>query len=169
MKPLRNILVLLLIVAAGQNIANAQTTKKDKQAAKEAAIKNSINARHYTFIANYVLPQRGSARQLTEVYYDLRVTKDSVIAFLPYFGRAYFDVPYGATDGGIKFSSTKFDYKVTEKKKGGWEIIIKPTDVKNINSLTLYISTDGYASLSVNSINRDFISFNGYLKEEKKK
>jgi hypothetical protein len=169
MKPLRNILILLLIVATGLNIANAQTTRKDKQAAKEAAIKNSIDAKHYTFIANYVLPQRGSARQLTEVYYDLRVTKDSVIAFLPYFGRAYFDVPYGGTDGGIKFTSTKFDYKVTEKKKGGWEIIIKPTDAKNINSLTLYISTDGYASLSVNSINRDFISFNGYLKEEKKK
>jgi hypothetical protein len=163
MKTLRNILALLLIVAAGLNSADAQTTKKDKKAAKEAAIKKNIDERHYTFMANYVLPQRGGARQLTSEY-DLRVTKDSVISFLPYFGRAYFDVPYNATDGGIKFTSTKFDYKVTDKKKGGWEITIKPTDVKNLNSLILYISTDGYASLSVSSSNRDYITFDGFLK-----
>jgi hypothetical protein len=163
MKTLRNILALLLIIAAGFNSADAQTTKKDKKAAKEAAIKKNIDDRHYTFMANYVLPLRGGARQLTSEY-DLRVTKDSVIAFLPYFGRAYFDVPYNATDGGIKFTSTKFDYKVTDKKKGGWEITIKPTDVKNLNSLILYISTDGYASLSVSSSNRDYISFDGFLK-----
>jgi hypothetical protein len=168
MKTLKNLLIMLLIVAAGSGIANAQTSRKDKRAAKEAAIKNSIDARHYTFVADYVLPQRGGARQLTSEY-DLRVTKDSVIAFLPYFGRAYFDVPYNPTDGGIKFTSTKFDYKVNEKKKGGWEIIIKPSDAKNIISLMLYISTDGYGSLSVNSANRDFITFNGYLKEKDKK
>jgi hypothetical protein len=168
MKTLKNLLIILLIVAAGSGTANAQTSRKDKQAAKEAAIKNSIDTRHYTFVADYVLPQRGGARQLTSEY-DLRVTKDSVIAFLPYFGRAYFDVPYNPTDGGIKFTSTKFDYKVNEKKKGGWEIIIKPSDVKNTISLMLYISTDGYGSLSVNSANRDFITFNGYLKEKDKK
>jgi hypothetical protein len=163
MKTLRNILALLLIIAAGLSSADAQATKKDKKAAKEAAIKKNIDDRHYTFMANYVLPLRGGARQLTSEY-DLRVTKDSVIAFLPYFGRAYFDVPYNSTDGGIKFTSTKFDYKVTDKKRGGWEITIKPTDVKNLNNLILYISTDGYASLSVSSSNRDYISFDGFLK-----
>jgi hypothetical protein len=163
MKSLRNTLILFLIIAAGSGNANAQLSKKDKQAAKEAAIKKSIDEKHYTFLANYVLPQRGGGRQLTSEY-DLKVTKDSVIAFLPYFGRAYFDVPYGGADGGIKFTSTKFDYKVTEKKKGGWEISIKPADVKNTNSLLLYVSTDGYATLTVNSTNRDFITFDGYLK-----
>jgi hypothetical protein len=168
MKTLRNIFLLLLIVSAGSNVANAQTSKKDRQAAKEAIIKNSIEAQRYTFIADYVLPQRGGGRQLTSEY-DLRVTKDSVIAYLPYFGRAYFDVPYNATDGGIKFTSTKFDYKITQKKKGGWEITIDPKDVKNTNKLILHISPDGYGSLSVNSANRDFITFNGYLKERDKK
>jgi hypothetical protein len=167
MKNLKNIFILVLIVSAGLSAAFAQTTKKEKNAAREAAVKNSIDARHYTFIANYVLPQRGGARALTDPY-DLRVTKDSVIAFLPFFGRAYFDVPYGGADGGIKFTSTKFDYKVTEKKKGGWEITIKPTDVKNTMSLMLYISSDGYGSLSVNSSNRDYITFDGYLKERDK-
>lgn len=168
MKTLRNIFILALIVSAGLSNAYGQTTKKEKQAAKEAAIKSSVEATSYIFEANSALPQRGGFRQLTSEY-DLRVTKDSVISFLPYFGRAYFDVPYGGADGGIKFTSTKFDYKVTAKKKGGWEVVIKPTDAKNINSLTLSISSDGYASLAVSSFNRDFITFDGYLKEPSKK
>jgi hypothetical protein len=142
MKALRNILILLLI-AAGLNIANAQATKKDKKPAKEAYVKIRMDAKRYTFLANYVLPQRGGGRQLTSEY-DLRITPDSVVSFLPYFGRAYFDVPYGGADGGIKFTSTKFTYEVKEKKKGGWEISIKPVDVKNIDRLLLNVSADGY-------------------------
>ena len=163
MKTLRNLCILLLIVSCGINTAFAQKTKKEKKTEKEAAIKNNIDARHYTFLATYMLPQRGSGKALTETYYDLKVSKDSVIAFLPYYGRAYFDVPYNG-DGGMKFTSTKFSYDVKDKKKSGWVITIKPTDAKNIEYLILNISTDGYASLSITSINRDFISYDGYLK-----
>jgi len=163
MKTLRNIFILLLIVSAGYNAASAQTTKKEKKAAKEAAIKKSVETKDYTFLANYVLPQKGGGRALTSEY-TLRVTKDSVISFLPYFGQAYFDVGYNGADGGMKFTSTKFEYKMTEKKKGGWEITIKPTDAKNINTLMLYISSAGYASLSITSTNRDYITYDGWLK-----
>ncbi|MDB5143333.1 MAG: hypothetical protein JWQ66_2046 [Mucilaginibacter sp.] len=162
MKTLRNNVILLLILVSGIGAANAQT-KKDKKPTKEAYVKTRMDAKRYTFLANYVLPQRGGGRQLTSEY-DLRVTPDSVISYLPYFGRAYFDVPYGGGDGGIKFTSTKFTYEAKEKKKGGWEISIRPSDVKNIDRLLLNISADGYASLSVNSTNRDFITFDGYLK-----
>ncbi len=163
MKTFRKIFILVLIVSAGLSAVNAQTSRKDKKAAKEAVVKTSIDTRNYIFLANYVLPQRGGGHALTSEY-DLRITKDTVVAFLPYFGQAYFDVPYNPTDGGIKFTSTKFSYTTKEKKKGGWEISIKPTDVKNTNSLMLYISSDGYATLTVNSTNRDVITFNGILK-----
>jgi hypothetical protein len=151
------------MVSAGSGIANAQTANKDKKAGKTEAIRHKIESKHYTFIANYVSPMRGGQKQLTSLY-DLRVTPDSVISFLPYFGRAYFDIPYNPTDAGIKFTSTKFDYKVANKKNGGWEITISPKDVKNLERMILYISSDGYASMSVSSVNRDFISYDGYLK-----
>jgi hypothetical protein len=168
MKTLRNIFILMLIVSAGLNAVNAQTSKGNKKAAKEAAIKSSIDGRHYTFLATYVLPQRGGGHSLTSEY-DLRVTKDSVISFLPYFGQAYFDVPYKPTEGGIKFTSTKFSYTVKERRKGGWEITIKPTDAKYTDRLVLNVSPDGYGSLSVSSTNRDFITFDGYIKESEQK
>lgn len=162
MKIWKYVVILLLIVSAGSGVSIAQT-KTSNKAAKLAAVKNSVETRHYTFNADYVLPLRGGARQLTSEY-DLRVTPDSVISFLPYFGQAYLDVPYNPTDGGIKFTSTKFDYKVDERKKGGWEITINPKDAKGIQRLVLDISVDGYASLSVTSTNKDFISYNGALK-----
>jgi hypothetical protein len=163
MKTLRNNVILLLILVSSIVTANAQAAKKEKKPTKEAYVKIRMDAKRYTFLANYVLPQRGGGRQLTSEY-DLRITPDSVVSFLPYFGRAYFDVPYGGGDGGIKFTSTKFTYEAKEKKKGGWEISIRPSDVKNIDRLLLNISSDGYASLSVNSTNRDFITFDGYIK-----
>ncbi|MGZ3777019.1 MAG: DUF4251 domain-containing protein [Mucilaginibacter sp.] len=166
MKNWRYILILLLIVSAGSGVSNAQT-KASKKAAKLAEVKNRVESRHYTFLADYALPLRGGARQLTSEY-DLRITPDSIVSFLPYFGEAYMDVPYNPTDGGIKFTSTKFDYKVGERKKGGWEITINPKDAKSIQRLVIDISSDGYASLSVTSTNKDFISFNGYLKENTK-
>lgn len=149
------------MVGIGSNVV-AQASHKDKKAEKLARIKKNIEDKRFTFVADYVLPLRSGARQLTSEY-DLRIRPDSVISFLPYFGQAYFDVPYNPAEGGIKFTSTKFDYKVTDRKRGGWEITIKPRDAKYTESMVLNISADGYASLSVTSTNRDFISFNGHL------
>src|ERR1700760_370132 len=89
MKTLKNILLLLLIIGAGSNLAHAQAANGKNQT-KEAGVKMKIDAKRYTIVANYVLPQRGGGRQLTSDY-ELRITPDSVISFLPYFGRAYFD------------------------------------------------------------------------------
>jgi len=163
MKILKKLCILLLIVGIGSNTAFAQNTKKEKKAEKEANTKKLLDSQHYTFLATYMLPQRGNGKVLTDVYYELNVRKDSVIAFLPYYGRAYFDVPYNG-DGGMKFTSTKFTYDIKDKKKSGWMITIKPTDVRNLEHLILNISPDGYASLSITSVNRDYISYDGYLK-----
>jgi len=148
----------MLIVGIGTSASFAQNKKEQKR----AAIKNNIETKHYTFSANNAIPLSGGTIQLTSEY-DLKITPDSVVSFLPYYGVAHFDVPYGSTDLGIKFTSTKFEYKAVQRKKGGWEITIKPKDVRNLQSMTLFISADGYGSLAVNSVNRDNISFDGYL------
>ncbi|HEY6082088.1 MAG TPA: DUF4251 domain-containing protein, partial [Chitinophagaceae bacterium] len=65
--------------------------------------------------------------------------------------------------GGIQFKSRNFDYTVTEGKRGGWNILIRPKDVKDIQQLSLSVTTSGYASLQVISNSRQPISFNGYI------
>ena len=112
---------------------------------------------------------RGGQKYLTADYYDLHVKKDSVTAYLPYFGRVYMDVPYNPTDAGIKFTSTKFDYKIVEKKKGGWTVTIVLNDVRRTQKLMLDIYTNGSASLQTTSNTRDPITFLGHIKDDNDK
>lgn len=95
--------------------------------------------------------------------YDLRITRDSVVAYLPYFGRAY-SAPLNLMGGGVQFTSIKFDYKVEERKKGGWNIIIKPNDVDDNQQLNLTVFSNGSASVQVTSNNRQAIQFNIIIK-----
>jgi hypothetical protein len=148
---LTGVLFLLLTATTG---ADGQT------ASKPSATADLINAQNYRFIAQSALPMGGPTRHLTGDEYDLTVSKDTVIAYLPYYGRAY-TAPIGSGGGGIKFTSTKFEYTVTPTKKGGWDIAIKPKDVQDVTQLFLSVSSEGYASLRVTSVNRQSISFNG--------
>jgi Domain of unknown function (DUF4251) len=132
---------------------------------KDSTIKNIVEARQFVFHAQTALPSTGGSRQLTSAY-DLKVWKDSLVSYLPYFGRAY-STTYGATDGGLNFTSTNFDYKTSTRKKGGWEISIKPTDVTEFREFLLTISENGYGTLRALTNNRQPISFNGYISSKK--
>lgn len=161
------IIVILLVVFAGLKGVYAQDSKKEQRVQKAAEIKQMVNARNFVFKAQFALPMGGSSFQLTSDY-DVKVSKDTVICFLPYYGRAY-SAPINPSEGGIKFTSKDFQYNVTNKRKGGWDIVIKPRDVRDIQQLTFYISESGYGSLQVTDNNRQPISFNGYYEKNKEK
>ncbi|SEP41058.1 MULTISPECIES: DUF4251 domain-containing protein [unclassified Mucilaginibacter] len=169
MKLLNRISVVAAFIFIGINMADAQT-RQEKKAAHVAEIKQLIESQNFVFEANYVNPARGAGRALTSSDYDLTITKDTIIAYLPYFGRAYVAPPYGSTEGGIKFTNTHFTYALKARKKDGWNITIKPTnknisDSRDVQSMYLTVSSDGYASLQVISTNRDAISFNGMIQK----
>lgn len=155
----------LFIVLAGFDTVNAQSSKKEERVRKAAEIKQMVSSKNFVFKAQFALPMGGSSFQLTSEY-DVRVTKDTIICFLPYFGRAY-TAPMNPSEGGIRFTSKDFQYTVSNKKKSGWDIVVKPRDVNNVQQLTFYISESGYGSLQVTDNNRQPISFNGYYEKNK--
>jgi hypothetical protein len=159
---------LLALSAMAFTMTSRAQNAKDND--KAAATKQLIEAKQYVFIAQSAMPLSGRVRQLTPDY-DLKVKKDTIVSWLPYFGRAY-SAPMDPTQGGIQFTSTSFQYTVTPRKKGGWDISIKPGDARDVQQMQLSVSETGYASLQVISVNRQAISFNGYItaiKEKKKK
>ncbi|WP_461453061.1 DUF4251 domain-containing protein [Mucilaginibacter sp.] len=160
-------LSITILVFSFATASAQQTAKQARQQEKAKAITDKINSLKYTFVAEYVQPLGGRQRYLTSEY-DLRVTPDSVIAYLPYFGRVYMDVPYNPSDDGIKFTSTKFDYKIDPKKKGGWTIIIDLHDVKRTSQIYLQVFTNGSATLQATSNTRDAITFLGHIKDNEK-
>lgn len=98
-------------------------------------------------------------RQLTSDY-ELKVSKDTVEAYLPFFGKTN-SIPGSLSDNGINFKATDFKYTLQEKKKGGWNIKITLKDAGETKQLSLTVSATGYATLQVTSTNREFITFNG--------
>ena len=144
-------------------MAQKNTEKKD---AKKIAVKNMIDSQHFVFEAQTVLPFRGSFRNVTSPY-SVTVQKDSMISYLPYFGRAY-NPPIDPTDHALNFTSTNFSYSTEPQKKNGWNVIIKPKDKSEIRQYMFTIYDNGKASLQVMSNSRDPISFNGYIETMEK-
>jgi Domain of unknown function (DUF4251) len=143
----------------------ALTTTAMAQDKDASGIQQAIETKNFVFKASSATPQRGSMRQLTSEY-DLVVRPDTVISYLPYFGRA-FTAPINPSDGGIKFTSADFSYSVSKKKKNSWEIKVTPKGISDVTDLYLTVFDNGHASLRVNSINRTPISFDGLVEEGK--
>jgi hypothetical protein len=156
----------LIIILFSTATINAQEEKKETSRNKGNTIKSLIESKNYIFKAQSVSPQRGGTRQLTPEY-DMRLIGDSLVTYLPYFGRAY-TAPINTSEGGIKITSQNFDYNIRTKKKG-WEITYIPKDNREVRQLFMSVSSNGYAQLRVISNNRDPISFNGYIEELKGK
>ena len=153
---------LLVVLMAAPCFSIAQSPASKKASANTAAIKNMIDSGNYVFLAQSAMPLRGNVRHLTTDNYTLKVNPEKITSDLPYFGRAY-TAPLDPTQDGIQFTTKDFDYKVTPGKKEGWNVVIKPKDYKDVQQLQLSISSAGYASLQVISVNRDAISFNGII------
>lgn len=129
-------------------------------------IKSKIESSDFTFNAEVAYPLRFRPIHLTSPY-DLKVAKDTLKAYLPYFGRAYV-APMDPLEGGYIFTNTDFEYKYVEgKKPGNWNVTIK-TYVKN-RSVIMFLNVwdNGSARLVINDPDKQSISFDGYIEDNK--
>src|SRR5215471_6953240 len=107
--------LLLILALSAFSASYAQDSKQDKKAKQEAQIKQIVDSQHYVFRAQTAYPLGGRTVQLTSDY-DLKITKDEVVSYLPYYGRAYSATP-GSSDNGLNFTTKSFEYKSTPTKK----------------------------------------------------
>ena len=154
---MKRLLTYLLAVSV-VTIATAQDEPK-------LNVQELLETKNFVFKAESVNPARGRYRQLTSEY-DVVVTPDTITTFLPYFGRAY-SAPINPADGGIKISTHKFEYSVKKGRKDRWDVSVRPKDSQEVQDLFFTIFSNGRATLRVNSVNRETITFNGHIVEGK--
>src|SRR3954452_25023530 len=162
MKYLQVIIVFLMftfIQCSSSNKANSSSNN----IFNDSTVQELINSKHYTFVAQYAQPM-GSKQIALTTEYTLTVHNDSLISYLPYYGKAYV-APINTTDAGIEFTSTNFDYAATPAKKGNYTITIKPGKEDKASQMILNVTSSGYASLQVLSSNRSAISFRGIMRK----
>lgn len=136
--------------------------KGSKGLSKEEIIKQTeslLFAQRYTFEATQALPANSGTKHLSSGY-TLKITPDSIIAHLPYFGRAY-SAPNPIEDGGIKFTSTDFYYSLSSKDKGTYRATIKILDNPNKYEFSLLIAENAKVTVYVSQLNKQSITFYG--------
>lgn len=156
MKIYSTIMLLAVVFFAGCSRKSAP-----QDAESSARLSEMINSKNFVFVANTAIPARGRTIQLTSQY-TLEVKNDSLIANLPYFGRA-FTAPIGRAGGGIEFISKDYTYTKEEKRNGAFEIEMIPLDFRDVRRLFLTVSSSGFGNLYVTSQNRQAISFRGQV------
>ncbi len=138
---------------------------QDSNSSASTDIKSLIEAQRFIIDVQSVSPLRGGIRQLSPSYI-FSVTPDTVSTELPYFGRAY-QASINPSDAGIKFTSLSYQYTVKEKKRGGWDINIKPKDVPKVPQINLSVSPNGTTSIRITPTDRQSISYSGKMKSIK--
>ena len=165
MRTKKQIFMLLLALLVGIPTLSAQS-KKEKKEQKKEAVKKLIESENYKIDVNTAMPMRGRSTPLTSSY-SLEIRNDSVISYLPYYGRAY-SIPYGGGDG-LNFKAVLKEYSMKMDKKGNAVIEFIARNPEDRYEYRVKVFPNGSASIDVNMQNRQSISFQGelYIKEEK--
>ena len=135
-------LVGIVLLLAGQSLY-AQS-KKEKKEQKANEVKELIDSKRFTVDVDRAIPMGGRSVNLTSPY-SLEMRGDSVISYLPYFGRAY-SAPYGGGDG------LRFEGSITD----------------DTFAFSVQVFSNGSATINVTPVNKQNITFYGELALEKK-
>lgn len=120
----------------------------------------------FIFYPQYVNPMYGRRRDLSSGF-EVRVAKDTLVSYLPFFGRGY-TAPISPSDVDFDFTSTHFSYLIASAKRG-WTLSIKTTDQPSLREFYFRIFDNGGASLSVTSMDRSGIWYDGYITRRNRK
>lgn len=156
-----------IILLTVMNKTVAQDSKTEKRNQKRIEVHAMVESRNFNFVPNSFNSMNGGIKQVTADY-SVKLNGNNLVCYLPYIGRAYI-APINSSDNPMDFTSNSFTYVANPSKNKGWDISIKPLDHKSINQLSFRIFDNGSASLSVTSINRDPITYQGYLEANQKK
>ena len=152
----------IVLLLAGQSLY-AQS-KKEKREQKANEVKELIDSKRFTIDVNRAIPMGGRSLNLTSPY-SLEMRGDSVISYLPYFGRAY-SAPYGGGDR-LRFEESITDYQCSFKK-GTAQIQFRTRSDDDTFAFSVQVFSNGSATINVTPVNKQNITFYGELAPKKK-
>lgn len=154
---LSKLVILLFGLLFNFNTPQAQTLQKEQNPYEQI-----LKEQDFTFTAQAYATASSGKKQMTDPY-SFKVTTDSIVGVLPYYGSSY-TAQINLTDGSINFSILKYKYEFMEKKKGKYQVSIKPEDKNTtIQSFYLTLFTDGTGQVDVLSRNREPMTFYGSI------
>lgn len=153
----QKLFLLLVISILSVSDIQAQVALKEQNPYEQI-----LKEQDFTFTAQAYATASSGKKQMTDPY-SFKVSLDSVVGILPYYGSSY-TAQINLTDGSINFSILKYKYEFMEKKKGKYQVAIKADDKNTtIQSFYMTIFTDGTGQVDVLSRNREPMTFYGSI------
>ena len=138
--------------------------RAERQARLKEDISTGLAERKFQIDVNQAHPQgRGSTIHLTSSY-SVRVSGDTIVSYLPFFGRAY-SVPYGGGQG-LNFTGRIVSYESGVTRKGEHIITMGVESSEDVYVYTVSLFDNGSASVGVQPRQRSYIYFTGNYHEE---
>jgi|GEM_PF-4787590 len=134
----------------------------------QEGIQALIASKNYGFDANRASPLGLPSRSIVNLDNFIKVHNDSTQGYLPYFGEMRLGGGYGE-GGPIQFDSGIKAYKVRQKKNN--KGVIVSFSAKNGNEqfdLTMDITKSGSAMVTIKSLHRNSITYNGVIRKLEK-
>lgn len=158
---MKKVLCLSLLFVAAAFLWSSCATSEEKAAQMaqfSANVINALNNRDYMIAIDRMYPMRGSSRHVSYGY-SVEVRNDSLISYLPYFGRAY-NVPYGGGKA-LNFTAPIVSYQEFLKRNSLRHIEIGVTNDEDTYLYTIDVFDNGNASVDVRARQRERISYSG--------
>jgi len=150
--------VLISLVVISWSSCATSEEKAAQMAELSANVTNALNNRDYKIAIDRMYPMRGSSRHVS-FGYSVEVRNDTLISYLPYFGRAY-NVPYGGGKG-LNFTAPIESYQEFMKRNGQRHIEIGVTNEEDTYFYTIEVFDNGNSSVEVRARQRERISYSG--------
>ena len=155
------LLILVAIFAAILLSGCATSEEKAAQMAELSAnVTNALNNRDYKIAIDRMYPMRGSSRHVS-FGYSVEVRNDTLVSYLPYFGRAY-NVPYGGGKG-LNFTAPIGSYQEFMKRNGQRHIEIGVSNEEDTYFYTIEVFDNGNSTVDVRARQRERISYSGHI------
>lgn len=157
-------LLAFLYSCTAQNSVDQKTLEEITASNQFTFMAERANPTNYDVI-NVInsMPNATSSRMLNLDYgYTIVIKEKELDVTLPYFGRMY-NPSYDTSKNSYRFTSKDFDMNKVQNKKGNWVYTISPKDVDNVRVIYLEIYKSGGAYVSIDSNDRQPISYDGYV------
>jgi hypothetical protein len=160
MKRIICFLAMMLMLFANVTVSAQKKSKAERKAEIARVVKQKVEDKHFKVIVDMAYPMEGPTIPLNQLY-SLEVKGDSIISYLPYYGRAY-SIPYGGGKG-LNFEGTIKKFRISYPKESSMRVDFEVTNDEDYYMYALDIYNNGNTSIVVIPQRRNSINFTGKI------
>lgn len=155
------VFLAIIMTSAYSQEKSKKELKAEESLKKQMQIETLVNSKDFVFIAKYALPMGAKQVDLRSNPNYVRFSSDLMDGYMPFFGTATSGIGLSG-DNTIKFKDKPETFNI-EKKKKNFQLDTKVKGERDIYRVSLSISFEGTASMSIISNNRSTISYQGEI------